>query len=88
MTDAQKPETVTLYRLQACPFCERVVRKLREYDVEYRSRFVEPLHSRRDIVKEVSGARSVPVLVDPSHGATLSESDTIVDYLDSVYGGS
>lgn len=76
----------TLYRLQACPFCERVVRKLDEYGLEYNSRFVEPLHSERDVVKRVSGSRTVPVLVDPETGATLTESANIVDYLDASYG--
>jgi glutathione S-transferase len=77
----------TLYRLQACPFCERVVRKLEEYDLSYGSRFVEPLHSERDVVKRVSGSRTVPVLVDPETGATLTESANIVEYLDAHYGG-
>ncbi len=76
----------TLYRLQACPFCERVVRKLEGYDLDYNSRFVEPLHSERDAVKRVSGSRTVPVLVDPETGATLSESANIVRYLDTQYG--
>ena len=76
----------TLYRLQACPFCERVVRKLDEYGLEYKSRFVEPLHSERDVVKRVSGSRTVPVLVGPETGATLTESANIVEYLDAEYG--
>jgi len=76
----------TLYRLQACPFCERVVRKLEEYDLEYESRFVEPLHSERDAVKRVSGSRTVPALVDPETGATLTESANIVEYLDGRHG--
>jgi len=76
----------TLYRLQACPFCERVVRKLKEYDLSYESRFVEPLHSERDAVKRVSGSRTVPVLVDGETGATLTESANIVRYLDEHYG--
>jgi len=79
-------EKRVLYRLQACPFCERVVRKLDEYDLEYESRFVEPMHSNRDIVKRVSGSRTVPVLIDPETGVTLTESANIVEYLDSYYG--
>jgi glutathione S-transferase len=62
------------------------VRKLDEYGLEYNSRFVEPLHSERDVVKRVSGSRTVPVLVDPEKGATLTESANIVDYLDESYG--
>lgn len=83
MTDEEER---VLYRLQACPFCERVVRKLDEYGLGYESRFVEPMHSDRDAVKRVSGSRTVPVLVDPETGVTLTESTNIVDYLGSYYG--
>ncbi|MDY7083271.1 MAG: glutathione S-transferase N-terminal domain-containing protein [Halobacteria archaeon] len=79
-------ETVTLYRLQACPFCERVVKKLKEYGIEYESRFVEPMHSDRNVVKRVSGKRTVPALEDPNTGATLTESANIVKYLNATYG--
>ncbi|WP_254766237.1 glutathione S-transferase N-terminal domain-containing protein [Salinilacihabitans rarus] len=77
---------ITFYRLQACPFCERVARRLREYDLAYRSRFVEPHHSRRDVVKRVAGVRTVPVIVDERTGVTMAESANIVDYLDATYG--
>jgi len=85
-TDEEAP--ITLYRLQACPFCERVVRKLDEYDLDYHSRFVEPMHSDRNVVKRVSGARTVPAIVDESTGVTMSESANIVEYLDKTYGGA
>jgi glutathione S-transferase len=77
---------ITLYRLQACPFCERVVRKLEEYGLAYESRFVEPMHSKRDAVKRESGVRTVPVIVDENTGLTTAESANIVEYLDAVYG--
>ena len=77
---------ITLYRLQACPFCERVVRKLEAYDLDYQSRFVEPMHSDRNVVKRLSGKRTVPAIVDESTGVTMSESANIVQYLDSTYG--
>jgi glutathione S-transferase len=81
------PETpITLYRLQACPFCERVVRTLDELDLEYRSRFVEPMHSDRDVVKRLTGKRTVPAIVDESTGVTMSESAAIVEYLEATYG--
>jgi glutathione S-transferase len=86
MSDDDPP--ITLYRLQACPYCERVVRKLEEYDLDYRSRFVEAMHSDRDVVKRVSGKRTVPAIVDEETGVTMSESANIVDYLDSTYGGA
>jgi glutathione S-transferase len=79
---------ITLYRLQACPFCERVVRKLDEYGLDYHSRFVEPMHSDRDVVKRLSGKRTVPAIVDENTGVTMSESANIVAYLERTYGES
>ena len=88
MSDAtEETAPITLYRLQACPFCERVVRKLDEYDLDYHSRFVEPMHSDRNVVKRVSGSRTVPAIVDETTGVTMSESGNIVEYLDKTYGG-
>jgi len=77
---------ITLYRLQACPFCERVVRTLEEHDLDYQSRFVEPLHSKRDAVKRLTGQRSVPAIVDETTGVTMSESENIVEYIETTYG--
>jgi len=77
---------ITLYRLQACPFCERVVRTLDELGLDYRSRFVEPMHSDRDVVKRLTGKRTVPALVDETTGVTMSESAAIVEYLEATYG--
>ena len=77
---------ITFYRLQACPFCERVTRTLQELDLEYRSRFVEARHSRRDAVKRLTGSRTVPAIVDRNTGATMSESANIVRYLETTYG--
>jgi glutathione S-transferase len=77
---------ITLYRLQGCPFCERVVRVLQDLDLDYESRFVEALHSRRDVVKRVSGKRTVPCIVDDTTGVTMSESANIVAYLERTYG--
>ena len=78
---------ITLYRLQACPYCERVVRKLDEYGLDYRSRFVEPMHADRNVVKRISGKRTVPAIVDENTGLTMSESGNIVEYLAKTYGG-
>ena len=87
MSEATEEDApITLYRLQACPFCERVVRKLDEYDLDYHSRFVEPMHSDRNVVKRVSGSRTVPAIVDEQTGVTMSESGNIVEYLEKTYG--
>lgn len=77
----------TLYRLQACPFCERVVRTLADLDLEYDSRFVLPRHSECDAGKREAGDRTVPVLVDEQTGVTMAESGHIVDCLETTDGG-
>jgi glutathione S-transferase len=85
-SQANDGAAITLYRLQACPFCERAVRKLNEYDLDYTSRFVEPLHSERNVVERISGKRTVPAIVDENTGVTMSESANIVEYLEQTYG--
>ena len=77
---------ITLYRLQACPYCERVVRVLDDLDLDYHSRFVEPLHSRRNAVAAVVGARTVPAIIDDETGVAMAESANIVEYLEQTYG--
>ena len=76
---------ITLYRLHACPYCERVVNVLNEHEVAYTSRFVEPLHSHRNVVQRVAGTRSVPVIVDERTGVMMPESGHIVDYVQKTY---
>ncbi|MFB6124300.1 MAG: glutaredoxin family protein [Haloferacaceae archaeon] len=77
---------ITLYRLQACPYCERVVRALQDHDVPYRSRFVEPMHSERNAVKRLVGVRTVPAIHDENTGVTMAESANIVEYVENTYG--
>lgn len=79
---------LTLYRLQGCPFCERVVRTLEDLGVDYHSRFIEAKHSERNVIKRLSGSREVPVIVDHNTGVTMGESARIVKYLYNTYRGA
>ncbi len=78
--------SLTLYRLEGCPFCEFVVDKLDELELDFESVWVEGLHSRRNEVKRVSGQRGVPVLIDESYGVTMAESAQIIEFLEKNYG--
>jgi glutaredoxin len=80
--------TLTLYRLEGCPYCEFVVGRLEELDVDCESIWVEGLHSRRDEVARVSGQRQVPVVVDAERGVTIAESERILEYLDANAGAT
>jgi glutaredoxin len=77
--------SITLYELEGCPFCERVHERMDELEVEYDSVWVEGLHSERDEVKEVSGQRGVPVLIDDERGITMAESERILEHLNATY---
>ncbi|WP_280535557.1 glutathione S-transferase N-terminal domain-containing protein [Halopenitus sp. POP-27] len=73
---------LTLYALEGCPWCEKVHDALQAADLEYRTEWVEGLHSTRDEVKRVSGQRAVPVLVDDERGVTMAESANILEYVE------
>jgi glutaredoxin len=75
----------TLYQLDGCPYCEKVADRLDELDVEYETKWVEALHSKRDEVKRVSGQRGVPILVDEDHGVTMAESERILEFAEQTY---
>lgn len=78
--------SITLYRLEGCPFCEFVVDELDELNLDYDSVWVEGLHSKRNIVERVSGQRQVPVVVDDDRGVTMSQSSRIIEFLQTSYG--
>ena len=76
-----------LYELEGCPYCEKVIRKLDELELEYDSHMVPRSHDERTEVEEVSGQTGVPVLIDEEHGiGGMPESDDIVEYLEETYG--
>lgn len=77
--------TLTLYRLEGCPDCERVVDRLAALGLDYESVWVEAMHSERDEVKRVSGQRTVPVLVDDDGGVTMADADRILRYLERSF---
>jgi glutaredoxin len=74
--------SIQLYALDGCPWCERVHDALADADVDYETIAVDPLHSDRNEVKRVSGQRGVPVLVNETHGVTMSESANILEYVE------
>ena len=76
--------TLTLYALEGCPWCEKVHDALQANDLEYETIWVEGLHSSRDEVRQVSGQRGVPVLVDDERGVTMPESAHIVEYIEKT----
>jgi len=77
--------SLTLYQLEGCPYCELVMDRLEELDVDYETVWVEGLHSKRNEVARVSGQRQVPVVVDDDTGVTMAESERILEYVNKTY---
>jgi len=78
---------VTLYEQDGCPYCEKVAQRLEELGVDYESVVVPERHSEREEVKELTGQRGVPVLVDEDRGVTMPESDRILEFIERSYSG-
>lgn len=74
-----------LYQFEGCPFCSKVREKMSELHLDYIARQVEPQGSREK-VKELTGEKQVPVLVDNKRDVVMNESDDIVQYLEEHYG--
>ena len=76
--------SLTLYALDGCPDCERVMETLEEHDLEYDVHWVEPEFSTRDDVKEISNQRGVPVLEDDDRSVVMANADRIVEYVETT----
>lgn len=77
-------EPIVLYQLETCPYCIKVKEKLEDLGVEYETENIDP--GDREEVKEMSGQRNVPVIVDPNADKVINESNDIVEYLEEKYG--
>src|ERR1700676_4916034 len=71
---------MVLYQAEWCPYCARVRKKLTDLLLDYKTVNVPHSHAQRDVVKDVSGQTSIPVLVDGD--------DDIIPYLDKKYGAT
>lgn len=71
-----------LYHFEACPYCEKVRRVLRELGLQYESLEIDP--KDRSPVEEVSGQPLVPVLVDGER--VVVDSTRIVEHLWATRG--
>jgi glutathione S-transferase len=80
-------EALELYEFEACPYCRKVREVLSEMDLEYLSHPCARGSRNRARVIELGGKAQFPFLVDPNGGRRLYESEDIIDYLLTTYGG-
>ena len=69
---------IELYQAEWCPFSHVVRERLTELGVDYVIRQVEPAQGDRDKLEEISGQRSIPVVVLDDGTVLAGESDEIV----------
>jgi glutathione S-transferase len=76
-----------LWDFEACPYCRKVREVLSELDLDYVVHPVPRGGSRRAALVARGGKMQAPYLVDPNTGTGMYESDDIIGYLNSTYGG-
>src|SRR5947209_18791794 len=76
-----------LWDFEACPYCRKVREVLSELDLDYVAHPVPRGGARRAALVARGGKMQAPYLADPNTGAAMYESDDIVAYLHSRYGG-
>jgi len=76
-----------LYDFEACPYCRKVREVLCELDLDYLARPVAQGSRRRTDLVRRGGKMQAPYLVDPNTRTALYESEDIIRYLNTTYGG-
>jgi glutathione S-transferase len=78
---------IELYHSEYCPFCVKVRAFLESAGIAYVSKPV-PLGGTSKLKEElraIGGKTQVPFLVDPERGASMFESDDIIEYVQEHY---
>jgi glutaredoxin 3 len=75
---------IVLYQAEWCSYCARVRKKMTDLLLDYKIVNVPHSHAERDVVKQVSGQTSIPVMVDGD--VVLDDDDDIIPYLEKRYG--
>lgn len=74
---------IQLYQAEWCPYSHRVRAKLTELGLEYQAINVPAVSKKRTKVQELTGASSIPVMVDG--GKVIKDSSDIIAYLEEKY---
>ena len=72
-----------LYKMEGCPYCEKVLKHLEEKGLEFRALDIsDPVNL--DELLHLGEKEQVPFLVDTEHNAKMYESDDIIQYVDTL----
>lgn len=72
-----------LYKMEGCPYCEKVLKHLKEKSLQFRALDIsDPVNM--DELLHLGEKEQVPFLVDTDHNAKMYESDDIIQYVDTL----
>jgi len=72
-----------LYKMDGCPYCEKVLQHLEEKSLKFQSLDIsDPVNL--DELLHLGGDEQVPFLVDTDHNAKMYESEEIIQYVDTL----
>lgn len=74
---------ILLYKMDGCPYCEKVLKHLEEKSLKFQSLDIsDPVNL--DELLHLGGDEQVPFLVDTDHNAKMYESEEIIQYIDTL----
>lgn len=71
---------IELFILETCPHSQKVMRFLKENDIEYEKKDITFPENLEELM-EIGGVQQVPFLYIPEDGIKMYESDDIIEYL-------
>lgn len=72
-----------LYKMDGCPYCEKVLKHMEEKNLSFRSLDIsDPVNL--DELLHLGEKEQVPFLVDTDHNAKMYESNEIIQYVDTL----
>lgn len=72
-----------LYKMEGCPFCDKVIKHLDEQNIPFRALDVaDPVNF--DELLHLGGQDQVPFLVDTDKNAKMYDSGKIIEYVDTL----
>lgn len=79
---------LTLYFKPTCPFCQRVIQMAENLNVKLEMKDITEDEAALAELIEKGGENQVPFLVDSEKGASMYESNDIIEYIRDNYSGS
>lgn len=74
---------ILIYKIEGCPYCNRVISFLKTKNLEYRLLDISEKNFLQELVS-IGGKEQVPFMIDTDNGKKMYESDDIIEYLSLI----